>query len=158
MAKEAKEYLTIEKKKELELELNNLKTVKRKEIADAIEWSKSLGDLAENAEYSQAREDQARCEARISELETILQNAVITDANVSKNGVSVGSVVVVENLEGNSEINTFTIVGSEEVDLDSGKISNESPLGSALLGKNEGDTATFIAPKGQVSYKIKKIN
>ncbi|MEA4910745.1 Transcription elongation factor GreA [bioreactor metagenome] len=157
MAKEVKEYLTIEKKKELELELNNLKTVRRKEIADAIEWSKSLGDLAENAEYSQAREDQARCEARIGELETILQNAIITNSNESRNGVSVGSVVVVNNME-SEEINTFTIVGSEEVDLDSGKISNESPLGSALLGKNEGDTVTFMAPKGQVNYKIKKIN
>lgn len=158
MAKEVKEYLTIEKKKELELELNNLKTVRRKEIADAIEWSKSLGDLAENAEYSQAREDQARCEARINELEIILQNAVITASKSSKNVVEVGSVVVVKNLEGNDEMNTFTIVGSEEVDLDSGKISNESPLGSALLGKNEGETVSFVAPKGEVKYKIIKLS
>ena len=158
MAKEVKEYLTIEKKKELELELNNLKTVRRKEIADAIEWSKSLGDLAENAEYSQAREDQARCEARINELETILQNAVITASKSSKNVVEVGSVVVVKNLEGNDETNTFTIVGSEEVDLDSGKISNESPLGSALLGKSEGETVSFMAPKGEVKYKIIKLS
>lgn len=158
MAKEVKEYLTKEKKIELEQELNNLKTVRRKEIADAIEWAKSLGDLAENAEYSQAREDQARSEARISELERILQNAVITDSASSKNGVSVGSVVVVKNLEGNDEINTFTIVGSEEVDLASGKISNESPLGLALLGRDEGEIVTFLAPKGKVSYKIEKIN
>ncbi|MDD3939991.1 MAG: transcription elongation factor GreA [Candidatus Pacebacteria bacterium] len=158
MAKEVKEYLTIEKKKELELELNNLKTVRRKEIADAIEWSKSLGDLAENAEYSQAREDQARCEARINELETILQNAVITASKSSKNVVEVGSEVVVKNLEGNDETNTFTIVGSEEVDLDSGKISNESPLGSALLGKSEGETVSFMAPKGEVKYKIIKLS
>ena len=93
MVKEVKEYLTSEKKVELEKELENLKTVKRKEIADAIEWAKSLGDLAENAEYSQAREDQARCEARIGEIEHILQNAVIADTHNIKNGIGVGSVV-----------------------------------------------------------------
>ncbi len=158
MAKETKEYLTREKKIELEQELNNLKTVKRKEIAEAIEWAKSLGDLAENAEYTQAREDQARCEARISELENILQNAVITEKSSEISGVVVGSIVLVKNLEGNDEVNTFTIVGSEEVDLSSGKISNESPLGSALLGREVGETVTFMAPKGKVSYKIEKIS
>ncbi|MBP9765739.1 MAG: transcription elongation factor GreA [Candidatus Pacebacteria bacterium] len=157
MTKEVKEYLTNEKKHELEIELNNLKTVRRKEIASSIEWAKSLGDLAENAEYSQAREDQARCESRISELENILQNAVIAEVHHSSNGINVGSVVVVKKLD-NNEINTFTIVGSEEVDLPNGKISNESPLGNALLGKNTGDKVSFMAPKGEISYKIEKIN
>lgn len=157
MVKEVKEYLTSEKKQELEAELENLKTVRRKEIADAIEWAKSLGDLSENAEYSQAREDQGRCEARISELENILQNAVITDSSNIKNGVSVGSTVIVKKLE-NNEINTFTIVGSEEVDLANGKISNESPLGNALLGHDVGDKVTFMTPKGEISYLIQKLD
>ncbi len=157
MAKEVKEYLTSEKKQELEKELENLKTVRRKEIATAIEWAKSLGDLAENAEYSQARDDQARCEARIAELENILQNAVIADAHHTENGIYVGSTVVVKKLD-NNEKNTFTIVGSEEVDLLNGKVSNESPLGNALLGKHEGDKVTFMTPKGEVSYMIEKID
>ena len=157
MEKEVQEYLTNEKKQELEAELNNLKTVRRKEIATAIEWAKSLGDLAENAEYSQAREDQARCEARIAELEHILQNAVIAEAHHTVNGIGVGSMVVVKKLE-NNEVNTFTIVGSEEVDLANGKISNESPLGSALLGKHPGDKVSFMTPKGVAEYKIEKID
>ncbi len=157
MAKEVKEYLTKEKKQELEIELNDLKTVKRKEIATAIEWAKSLGDLAENAEYSQAREDQARCEARIIELENILQNAIITEAHHTVNGIVVGSIVVVKKIE-NNEVNTFTIVGSEEVDLVNGKVSNESPLGSALLGKHAGDKVSFMTPKGLAEYKIEKVD
>ncbi|MFO0743706.1 MAG: transcription elongation factor GreA [Candidatus Paceibacterota bacterium] len=157
MAKEVKEYLTNEKKIELESELENLKTVRRKEIASAIEWAKSLGDLAENAEYSQARDDQARCEARILELENILQNAVIANAHHTENGIFVGSTVVVKKLE-NNEINTFTIVGSEEVDLINGKVSNESPLGMALIGKHAGDKVTFMTPKGEVSYIIEKVD
>lgn len=157
MAKEVKEYLTSEKKGELEKELENLKTVKRKEIATAIEWAKSLGDLAENAEYSQARDDQARCEARIAELENILQNAIIADAHHTENGIYVGSTVIVKRLD-NNEKNTFTIVGSEEVDLLNGKVSNESPLGNALLGKHEGDKVTFMTPKGEASYLVEKID
>ena len=156
MAKEVREYLTSEKKQELEAELKNLKTVRRKEVADAIEWAKSLGDLSENAEYAQAREDQAKCEARIQELENILQNAVIADSHGSANGIYVGSVVVVKKAGENFE-ETFTIVGSEEVDLENGKISNESPLGNALLGRHIGDKVSFMTPKGEVSYSIIKV-
>lgn len=157
MVKEVKEYLTSEKKVELEKELENLKTVKRKEIADAIEWAKSLGDLAENAEYSQAREDQARCEARIGEIEHILQNAVIADTHNIKNGIGVGSVVTVKKVGENFE-QTYTIVGSEEVDIEEGKISNESPLGSALLGREKGDKVSFMTPKGETTYTIIKFD
>lgn len=157
MVKEVKEYLTSEKKKALEDELVNLKTVRRKEVADAIEWAKSLGDLSENAEYAQAREDQAKCEARIQELENILQNAIIADAHSMRNGVGVGSTVVVKKVGENFE-QTYTIVGSEEVDLEEGKISNESPIGSALLGKDKGDKVSFMTPKGEVSYTIIKID
>lgn len=149
------EYLTIEKKAELEKELDNLKTVRRKEIADALEYAKSLGDLSENAEYHQAREDQANCEERISHVEQILSNAVIMSEH--KSGfVEVGAEVTVLK-KGDKEARTFLIVGSEEANSLGGKISNESPLGKALLGKVKGDTVTFTTPKGEATYTIKTI-
>ncbi len=149
------EYLTIEKKNSLEEELNNLKTVRRKEIAEALEYSKSLGDLSENAEYHQAREDQANCEDRIAHIEQILKNAVILSDH--KDGfISVGSTVAVLK-KGDKEPRTFLIVGSEEADSFTGKISNESPLGKAILGKVKGDTVSFETPKGSVTYTVKSV-
>ncbi len=146
------EYLTLEKKNELENELLQLKSVRRKEIADSLEYAKSLGDLSENAEYHQAREDQANCEDRISHIEQILKNAVIMETGVS-GVVSVGSTVTVLK-KGSKEEKTFALVGSEEADSISGKISNESPLGQALLGKKKGDKVIVHAPKGEVEYSI----
>ena len=146
------EYLTPEKKMLLEEELNQLKTVRRKEIADALEYAKSLGDLSENAEYHQAREDQANCEDRIIHVEQILKNAVIMDTHKAE-VVSVGSTVTVMR-KGSKEEKTFAIVGSEEADSISGKISNESPMGQAILGKKKGDKVTVHAPKGEVEYTI----
>lgn len=157
MVKEIKEYLTIEKKNELEKEVENLKSVKRKEIIEALEWAKSLGDLSENAEYSQAREDQARNEARIIELENILQNAIITDSKNLSDKISVGSNVIVKNLLDNKEY-TYKLVGSEEVNIEEGKISNESPLGNALLGKEEGEKVNFLTPNGEANYIIVKFD
>lgn len=149
------EYLTSEKKKELENELNQLKTVRRKEIADSLEYAKSLGDLSENAEYHQAREDQANCEDRIGHLEQILKNAEIVDKHHSGT-VGVGSTVVVIR-KGEKEERSFTLVGSEEADSFGGKISNESPLGSALIGKSKGDSISVPTPKGSMEYTIKSI-
>lgn len=146
------EYLTLEKKNELEKELLQLQSVRRKEIADALEYAKSLGDLSENAEYHQAREDQANCEDRISHIEQILKNAVIMETGVT-GIVSVGSTVTILK-KGSKEEKTFALVGSEEADSVSGKISNESPLGQALLGKKKGDSVIVHAPKGEVEYKI----
>ena len=149
------EYLTIEKKQELEDELNKLKSVRRKEVADALLYAKSLGDLSENAEYHQAREDQANCEERISHIETILKNAVIMDKH-SGHTVTVGSTVTVTK-KGEKEEKVFTIVGSEESDASAGKISNESPVGRALLGKGKGDVIKVETPKGEMVYTIKQI-
>jgi transcription elongation factor GreA len=146
------EYLTLEKKQLLEDELNQLKTVRRKEIADALEYAKSLGDLSENAEYHQAREDQTNCEDRIIHIEQILKNAVIMDTH-AVGVVSVGSTVTVLK-KGDKEEKTYALVGSEEADSISGKISNESPLGMALLGKKKGDKVTVHAPKGDVEYTV----
>lgn len=149
------EYLTPEKKVELENELNQLKTVRRKEIADALEYAKGLGDLSENAEYHQAREDQANCEERIAHVEQILKNAVIADKHHA-GVVEVGTTVTVTK-KGEKEERQFTLVGSEEADSVNGKISNESPIGAALLGKAKGESATFSTPKGEVTYTIKSI-
>ncbi|MBP6949063.1 MAG: transcription elongation factor GreA [Candidatus Pacebacteria bacterium] len=151
------EYLTLEKKNELEAELAQLKTVRRKEIADSLEYAKSLGDLSENAEYHQAREDQANCEDRINHIEQILKNAVIMEGSVVAGVVHVGSTVTVLK-KGSKEEKTFALVGSEEADSVSGKISNESPLGEALLGKKKGDKIIVHAPKGDIEYSVVEVN
>ena len=146
------EYLTLEKKNLLEEELSQLKSVRRKEIADALEYAKSLGDLSENAEYHQAREDQANCEDRITHIDQILKNAVILETHAT-GVVTVGSTVTVMK-KGEKIEKTFALVGSEEADSISGKISNESPLGEALLGKKKGEKVIVHAPKGDVEYTI----
>ena len=147
-----KEYLSKEKFKLLTVELDELKTVKRKQIAEELEFAKGLGDLSENAEYHQAREDQANCEDRIIHIEQILKNAVIMEAHAT-GVVTVGATVTVLK-KGSKEEKTFALVGSEEADSISGKISNESPLGQALLGKKKGDKITVHAPKGEVEYTV----
>jgi transcription elongation factor GreA len=149
------EYLTPEKKAELESELSTLKSVRRKEIADALLYAKSLGDLSENAEYHQAREDQANCEDRIAHIEQILKNAVVMKKHHA-GVVEVGTTVTVSK-KGDKDDRQFNIVGSEEADSVSGKISNESPLGQALLGKSAGDTVVVSTPKGEIKYTIKAI-
>ena len=150
------EYLTIEKKESLEKELNELKTVRRKEIADALEYAKSLGDLSENAEYHQDREDQANCEDRISHLEEVLKNAVIMDEGSRSGKVVVGATVTLVK-KGEKAEKTFVIVGSEEADSFNGRISNESPIGIAILGKGKGESAVVNTPKGEVTYTIKSV-
>jgi transcription elongation factor GreA len=147
-----KQYISEEKKKELEHELVEMQTTKRKEILEALEFAKSLGDLSENAEYHQAREEQGKLEERISAVENLLQNSVIIKSHHGTK-VEVGTTVVVQK-EGQKEKQTFKIVGSEEADFASGKISNNSPLGMALQGKSKGDTAKFKTPKGIIEYKI----
>lgn len=146
------EYLTQEKKNLLEEELRTLKTVRRKEIADALEYAKSLGDLSENAEYHQAREDQANCEDRIIHIEQILKNAVLVETGTA-GIVHVGSTVTIQK-KGEKVEKTYALVGSEEANSLEGRISNESPLGSALLGKKKGDKVIVSAPKGDVEYTI----
>jgi transcription elongation factor GreA len=148
------QYLTAEKSAELKKELEYLKTDRRKEVAEHLEYSKKLGDLSENAEYHQAREEQAGVEDRIRYLETLLKDVVIT--HVPTGGViSVGSTVRLEK-EGATEKKSFlfTIVGSEEADTSQGKISNISPLGSALLGHKEGDKIKVQTPKGVIHYVV----
>ena len=148
-------YLTEEKRKSLEIELEMLKTEKRKEILEALEFAKSLGDLSENAEYHQAREEQGKLEERIANVENLLQNSEVVKKHHS-GVVDVGATVVVQK-EGTKDKKTFSIVGSEEADVVAGKISNNSPLGMALLGKKKGDKAAFKTPKGEILYTIVSI-
>ncbi len=146
------QYLTTEKFEQLKKELEHLKTDRRKEVADHLEYAKKLGDLSENAEYHQAREEQAEVEDRISRLENLLKNAVIADKGGS-DMVTVGSTVRIER-EGDNKSYLYQIVGSEEADMNQGKVSNMSPLGSALLGHKEGHSISVSTPKGVITYKI----
>ena len=149
---EAQNYLTSEKAQEFRKELEYLKTDKRKEVAENLEYAKKLGDLSENAEYNEARQDQAEVEDRINHLENVLQSAVILDGQHGDH-VTIGSTVKVQK-SGDKDIKTYKIVGSEEADMASGKISNLSPIGSALLGKKKGDNFSFSTPKGKTEYKL----
>ena len=151
-----KEYLTKAKYKELEAELKELKTTRRKEVAEQLQYAKGMGDLSENAEYHEARDEQAKVEGRITQLEEMLKNAEIVSHK--KNGhVDVGSEVVIQKV-GEKEKKTFIIVGSEEADMSAGKISNESPIGVSLLGKKKGETFEMKTPKGKAEYKIVSLN
>ncbi len=148
------EFLTQVKLEELQVELENLRTHRRKEIAEALEYAKSLGDLSENAEYQQAREDQASCEDRILEIEDIIKNAVIAE-HVNTGLVNVGSFVTL--LDSDKVEKVYELVGSEESDPANGRISNESPLGKALIGLAKGDDVSIKTPSGDKFYKIKSI-
>ncbi len=149
---QAGNYITEEKRKALQKELADLKGPKRKEILDSLEYAKSLGDLSENAEYHQAREDQGRLEERIQKVEQILQSAEV----VSGGGgdiIQIGSKVVVQK-EGTKEEKHYVVVGSEEASMAEGKISNRSPFGAAIFGKKKGSSVSFQTPNGVVNYKI----
>ncbi|MDQ5957883.1 MAG: transcription elongation factor GreA [Patescibacteria group bacterium] len=145
-------YLSEEKRKELEAELHNLKMVERKNIAEQLEYAKSLGDLSENAEYHEARDKQADIEDRISELEVMLKNAVIISTTGAKGKVNVGSKVLIQKDKGDKV--EYQIVGSEEANAALFKISHQSPLGSVLLDKKKGDKVVVNTPKGDVQYTI----
>jgi len=147
------EYLTQEKFKEFTIELAELKNVKRKEVAENLEYAKSLGDLAENAEYHDARDVQATVEDRIMKLEHLLKHAKIVAVS-SGGAVNIGSTVTVDK---DGKRTDFIIVGSEESNVAEGKISMKSPFGQAILGKKKGDKFTFSAPSGEVSYFIAEV-
>lgn len=150
--------LTDDGLKKYEQELEELKTVKRKEVADKIKVALSFGDLSENSEYDEAKNDQAKLEARIVELEAMLQNAkVINESDLSTDTVNVGSRVKVLDMEYDEEI-TYKIVGSAEADPKQGLISDESPLGRQLIGSKTGETVTIEAPAGEMHFKIVDIS
>ena len=147
---EKKVVLTYDGLKKLEEELENLKTVRRKDVAEKIKEARGQGDLSENAEYDAAKEEQAEIEARIVVLEKMLRNAeVIDDDDVSNDSISLGSTVEVYDIEFD-EVMKYTIVGSAEADPMNGRISNESPVGMALLGHQPGDKVSIDTPDGEL--------
>ncbi len=149
--------LTKEGKEELEKRLEYLKVVKRAEITERIKTAREFGDLSENAEYDAAKNEQAMIEGEILEIENKLKYAVIIkDTAVKKGTVSLGSKV--DFIEGESgELLTYEIVGTTEADVEAGRISNESPVGNALLGRKQGETFTVKVPAGAITITIKKV-
>ncbi|MEK7181153.1 MAG: transcription elongation factor GreA [Patescibacteria group bacterium] len=149
-----KYYLSIERLNELKVELEDLKGRKRREIAERLKTAKEYGDLSENSEYSEAREEQARVETRIFELEDILKQASVIKKSEEVDEVRIGSTVTVKK---GDEVFNYTVVGSNETNPEEGKISNESPLGRAILGHKVGDKITVGTPSGEIQYSISKI-
>ncbi len=142
----------------LEEELEELKTVKRKEISEKIKVALSFGDLSENSEYDEAKNDQGKLESRIAEIEEMLKNVrVLDDDDVTNETVSVGSRVKVRDIE-YDEIVTYQIVGFTQADPDEGRISDESPVGMALLGHKVGETVEAEVPSGVLSFEILEIS
>jgi len=151
---EKKTVLTQEGFKKLEAELQDLRLVRRKDVANKIKDARGQGDLSENAEYDAAKDEQAEIEARINILEKMLGNAeIIAEEDIDKDSVSIGSTVKLLDLEYDEEVE-YLIVGSTEADPTGGRISNESPLGMALLRRNRDETVSVEAPDGTIQYRI----
>tara|TARA_B100000965_G_C19210896_1_gene591557 strand:+ start:44 stop:520 length:477 start_codon:yes stop_codon:yes gene_type:complete len=149
--------LTRQGLKKVEDELDDLKAVKRKEVAEKIKQALAFGDISENSEYDEAKNEQAQLEERIAKLETILRKArVVDESEISKDKVSIGSTVKVMDLEFDEEVE-YTIVGSAEADPYELKISNESPVGRALIGSKVGELVEVLIPDGVTKYKVLEI-
>ncbi len=148
-------FLTKEKFEELKKELEHLKTVRRKEVAEQLEYARSLGDLSENAEYQEARDMQAAVEERIAHLEQVIKEAKIVSHNKNDDVVGLGTEVCIQKSGDKGNI-CYTLVGSEEANIHEHKLSYLSPLGEALMGKSKGDEITFDTPAGKQKYKLLK--
>ena len=150
------EYLSKEGLEKLKNELESLKTDKRKEIADRLKHAKSLGDLSENAEYKETLEAMSLMEDRIEKLEDIIKRAVVIEKG-SGSTVQLGSSVKIKK-EIDGKICEYFLVGQEEADISLGKISNQSPIGRALMGKGKGDKVKVLTPGGEIKYTIENIS
>ena len=157
----AKEYkLTRDRLKELEAELNYLKTTREKEVAEQIKEARSFGDLSENSEYDEAKNEQAKLYGRIAEVENILSHAVVIDETTDSevmDRVGLGCTVKVRDIEFD-ETDVFAIVGSQEADPMQKRISDDSPFGKAMLGKHIGDIVEVEAPVGTIKFEILDVN
>lgn len=152
-----KKRLTEDGLKKLELELEELKTVKRKEIAEKIKIALSFGDLSENSEYDEAKNEQAIIESKITQLEAMLKNVEVVDTDeLSTEHIGVGSKVRLKDIEFDEEV-VYHIVGSAEADPMDNKISDESPMGKALLGHKQGDDVQVEAPAGMIHFQVMEI-
>ena len=149
--------MTAEGKEKLQAELKNLKLVKRPEVIERIKVARSFGDLSENSEYDAAKDEQSHVEDRIAQVEDMLKYAQVVDADsVDPNEVSVGKTITYTEV-GTDDPETYTIVGSDESDPLNGKISNDSPIAQALLGKKKGETVSITTPGGQFDVVINKV-
>lgn len=150
--------LTEDGLKQLEEELEYLKTKKRKEVSEKIKVALGFGDLSENSEYDEAKNEQAQVEVRIVSVENMLKNAIVIDESERDTSkVELGATVTIHDIEFDEDI-TYKIVGSTEADPDEGRLSDESPLGKSLMGKAEGEMIDVDAPAGVIQYKILKIS
>jgi len=153
-----KTLVTREGLKKLKDELDELESVRRREVAGRLKEAISFGDLSENSEYEDAKNEQALVENRIAELKGMIKTAkIIVEKKSSEKIVKVGSTVTVQNITDKDEIETYTIVGSTEADPASAKISNESPIGLAIMDREQGDEVMVTAPAGELKYKIVKV-
>lgn len=150
-------FLTKAKFEELKAELEHLKTVRRKEVAESLEYARSLGDLSENAEYQEARDMQAAIEERIQHLEQVIKEAKIVTHTKKGDVVGLGSEVTIKKEKESTKLK-YTIVGSEEANIHEHKLSYLSPLGEALMGKSKGDSFAFSTPNGQQNYKVLEVS
>ena len=149
-------YLTKEGLERLKEERENLFTVRRHDVAERIQRAKEMGGAVDNAEYEEAKNDQAYIEGRILTLDTLITNARIIEENGSSDVVRIGSTVQVQDEKGRKK--KYKIIGSAEADPSQGSISNESPIGKALLGKSAGDVADVAVPAGQIQLKVLRIS
>lgn len=160
MSNEKQYPMTLEGKQKLEDELNTLKTVKRPEVVERIKVARSFGDLSENSEYDSAKEEQGFVEGRISLIEQMLRNAVIITEDDSSNTISLGKTVTFDELINGKRANfeeSYTIVGSAEADPIEGKISNDSPIAKALMGKHVDDVVKLTTPGGDMEVVILEV-
>ena len=157
MAENIKQMYTKQGYQDLVDELKYLKLTRREEIKEQIAVARGFGDLSENAEYDEARNEQAKVEARIQELEALIENAeIIDETNMDVRSISLGSVVKLYDEDFEEEI-TYSIVGSNQADPLEKKISDQSPIGRALMGKKAGDTVTVTAPAGELHFKVLEV-
>jgi transcription elongation factor GreA len=150
----SKQYVTKERLEEFKVELEELKNTRRLEVAQRLKQAKEYGDLSENSEYAEAREEQANVETRIGELEELVKNAVIIEKAEGGDTVTVGSTVTVQK---GGKMSTYTIVGAYEAKPEEGRISDESPLGRAFLKRKAGESVSVATPAGSATYEIKEI-
>ena len=155
MAIDSRYRMSQERKHELEKELEYLQTVREKEIAEQIKEARSFGDLSENSEYDEAKNEQGKLYSKIAEIKDLIENAVLTE-NGTGNTVVMGSRITIREV-GESEEETFVVVGSQEADPLNGRISDESPIGRALMGHAQGETVAMDAPVGVIHYEILSI-
>ncbi len=154
-----KEYkMSAERKEELQNELTYLKTVREKEVAELIKEARGFGDLSENSEYDEAKNEQGKLYSRIAEIEDILLHAVIIDeSDAGTNAIGIGCIVTVQEAKSGRELPEYKVVGSQEADPMHRAVSEDSPFGKALMGAKEGDEVSVEAPVGTIVYRIVKI-